>query len=136
MVRNGLPTRRKRELFVRTRWVRSESADDSKRQTLLKLTMTSVQDEIGKRIQAGEFGNPPNIDAVVKATEELTKKSRNTFVSITGLWANDKSAKVAYEGRTSEDLTIPSGSKVIAFNRDKTGDNQPDLNLVFVEYED
>ena len=98
--------------------------------------MTSVEDEIQNRVNAGEFGNPPNMSAVIKATEELTKKSRNTFVSITGLWPNDKSAKVAYEGRTSEDLTIPSGSKVIAFNRDKTGDNQPDLNLVFVEYED
>ena len=56
---------------------------------------------------------------------------------MTGLWANDKSEKIAFEGRTGEeDLTVLARSKIIAFYREKTGDNQPDLNLVFVENED
>ena len=97
----------------------------------------NIEDEMERRIENGEFGNPPNISEIVKETEKLTRKNRNRFVTMTGLWANDKSEKIAFEGRTGEeDLTVLARSKIIAFYREKTGDNQPDLNLVFVENED
>lgn len=96
--------------------------------------MDNIEDEMKRRIGKGEFRDSHgdlDIYAVIEATTELTKTRRNAIYSITGLWAGK--GKVAFEGRTSEDLSIPAGSKILVFNNNKENDQQPDLNLCYVE---
>jgi len=100
--------------------------------------MTSIEDEIQNRIEAGEFNDSHgdlDIGTVIKATAELTKNKKEAIVGISGLWPNERSSKVAYEGRTKsdEDIVIPGGSKILVFNNNKTDDRQPELNLCYVE---
>ena len=52
-------------------------------------------------------------------------------IAISGLWPGK--GKVAYEGRTQEDLNIPKGSKILMFTNNKEHDGQPDYNLVYVQ---
>ena len=99
------------------------------------LTMT-IGEEMRKRIEEGEFGPltegiSDQLRAIIDATAELAKQAKGEICSISGLWAGR--GKVAYEGRTGEDLTIPAGSKILVFNNNKTDDKQPDLNLCYVE---
>jgi len=53
-------------------------------------------------------------------------------IAISGLWPGK--GKVAYEGRTEEELIIPKGSKILQFINNKEHDGQPDYNLVYVPY--
>lgn len=93
-----------------------------------QLTMATVQDEIRARIEAGEFGDEPDINAIIEATAEAAKQER--YITISGLW--QARGKVAYEGRTQEELVIPPGSKILVFHNEKTQQNSPDYNLVYV----
>jgi len=104
--------------------------------------MSNIQEQMNQRIAAGEFGNPINIEQMNAAwaeylEEEIAKQGgKAIYNNISGLWAQDK-GKVAFSGRTSEDITIPSGSKILCFNRDTDGNERaPDLGLVWVSYED
>jgi len=94
-------------------------------------------DEMKRRMESKEFGTPADLDLVNEAwakilAEEISKKEQR-FEDITGLWVPKReSAKVAYEGRTREDLEIPKGSKVIAFYNKSESEGAPHLNLVWV----
>ena len=96
---------------------------------------------INARMQAGEFGNPVDPTrlsaAWAEAMEvELSKRgAKPIYNSITGLWSEANSAKVAFTGRTQEDIHIPSGSKVMCFHNQSENERAPSLNLVWVSYE-
>jgi hypothetical protein len=93
--------------------------------------------EMKRRTELGDFGTPANIDLVNEAwakilTEEVAKKETR-FEDISGLWQPKReSTKVAYEGRTRENLEIPKGSKIIAFFNKFDTEGAPDFNLVWV----
>lgn len=61
---------------------------------------------------------------------------KTTFNSVSGLWSGR--GKVAYNGRTREEVVIPKGAKLLAFrNTNANSENrQPSLNLVWVIEED
>ena len=109
---------------------------------ILRQSMTSIQEQMNQRIAAGEFGNPVNIPQMNAAwaeylEEEIAKQGRKAiYNNISGLWAQNQ-GKVAFSGRTKEDITIPSGSKILCFNRvAEANERAPDLGLVWVSYED
>ena len=98
--------------------------------------MTNHAAEMQKRINNGEFGSPPQMDKVNAAWEiilsDVVKESKPTYVSVSGLWQGK--GKVAFQGYTSDEITIPAGVKLLAFNNDKEGNpDRPDLNLVYVD---
>lgn len=73
------------------------------------------------------------LQSKVRSLEEELLKKEQRFEDITGLWfPKRESTKVAYEGRTREDLEIPKGSKVIAFYNKSDSEGSPNLNLVWV----
>ena len=44
---------------------------------------------------------------------------------------------IPYSGMTREEISIPKGTKILAFKREpELGTRQPDLGLVYVTYED
>ena len=86
---------------------------------------------------SGEFGDPIDMIAVNEAWakilhDEAAKNPKKIYHEISGLWARD-SGKVAYEGRTSEPISIPMGAKILCFNRDSDNEKAPELGLVWVE---
>ena len=99
-----------------------------------------VQDheqEMKARMLAGEFGNPVDMLQMNAAwakilSDESSKHPNPTFHEISGLWARD-TGKVAYEGRTSEAISIPMGSKILCFKRESDNEKAPNLGLVWVE---
>jgi len=98
--------------------------------------------EINRRMESGEFGSPPDFSKVNAAWADLMEEemanrgSKAVFTSITGLWRRNGN-KVAYDGRTQEDVLIPAGTKLLAFHGDpEPGTRQPDLSLVFVTYDE
>ena len=83
--------------------------------------------------------NPNNMIELCKRCHDQTtasmvrKRANSNFTSITGMWRCN--GKVAFSGRTHEEVTIPKGSKILAFNREpEPGSRQPDLGLVYVTY--
>jgi hypothetical protein len=93
--------------------------------------------EMKRRTELGEFGTPANIDLVndawTKILEEELAKKETRFEDISGLWVPKReSVKVAFEGRTRENLEIPKGSKLIAFYNKSESEGAPHLNLVWV----
>jgi hypothetical protein len=92
------------------------------------------------RMAAGEFGNPVDLNALNAAWAEamdleLSKRgAKPIYNTISGLWA-ENSAKVAFSGRTKEDVHIPAGSKVMCFHNQSDNERAPSLNLVWVSYE-
>mgnify|MGYP001369941347 CR=1 FL=1 len=96
---------------------------------------------INARMNAGEFGNPVDLNLLNAAWAEamdleLSKRgAKPIYNSITGLWSEDNSSKVAFTGRTQEDVHIPSGSKVMCFHNQSENERAPSLNLVWVSYE-
>ena len=85
--------------------------------------------EILNRLKEGNF----KLQNKVRNLEEEIMKKEQRFEDITGLWVPKReSTKVAFEGRTREDLEIPKGSKVIAFYNRSESDGTPELNLVWV----
>tara|TARA_B100001564_G_C20425991_1_gene572341 strand:+ start:35 stop:691 length:657 start_codon:yes stop_codon:yes gene_type:complete len=110
----------------------------------VKKVSNEASDEIKRRMENGEFGNPPDIDMVNNAwadilEAEMSKQGRNgTYTSITGMWkAARTGGKVAYSGRVKEDIMIPAGTKLLAFNGEpEEGSRQPDIRLTMVTYDD
>jgi hypothetical protein len=110
----------------------------------VKKVSNEASDEIKRRMESGEFGNPPNIDMVNNAwadilESEMSKQGRNgTYTSITGMWKPARAGgKVAYSGRVKEDVLIPAGTKLLAFNGEpEEGTRQPDIRLTMVTYDD
>ena len=48
-----------------------------------------------------------------------------------------QNGKVAFSGRVSEEITIPAGTKLLAFHGEpEEGSRQPDIRLVTVTYDD
>ena len=86
--------------------------------------------------------NPLNTVELCKWCHDQTTASmvrrlggKAIFTSITGLWRDN--GKVAFSGKTREEITIPAGTKILAFKRQpEQGTRQPDLGLVYVSYED
>lgn len=63
---------------------------------------------------------------------DKSDSDKTTFTSISGLWAGK--GKVAFNGRTREEVTVPKGAKILLFkNSNATSENrQPAYNMVFV----
>jgi len=86
--------------------------------------------------------NPDNTVELCKLCHNQTTASmvrmigaKANFTSITGMWRSN--GKVAFSGRTQDEILIPKGTKILAFKRDpEPGTRQPDLGLVYVTYED
>ena len=83
--------------------------------------------------------NPKNMIELCRVCHNQTtasmvrNRANSNFTSITGMWRSN--GKVAFSGRTREEVTIPKGSKILAFNREpEPGSRQPDLGLVYVTY--
>lgn len=113
-----------------------------RRKRRLNKVSNEASDEMKRRMHSGEFGSPPDLSLVNDAwaeilETEMSKQGRNgTFTTITGMWKT-RGGKVAFKGRTQEDIMIPAGTKILAFNGDpEEGSRQPDLRLVTVTYED
>ncbi|MBT6644454.1 MAG: hypothetical protein HOB52_01450, partial [Euryarchaeota archaeon] len=64
--------------------------------------------------------------------EEAAKNPKKKYHEISGLWVRE-SGKVAYEGRTSEEVNIPAFAKILCFKRDSDNEKAPELGLVWVE---
>jgi hypothetical protein len=100
----------------------------------------NLEEEMNRRIESGEFGNPPNIKLVTAVMQEMHEmevgKNTPTYHNISGLWAEHKSPKVAFSGRVQEDVHIPAGTKLLCFRRESDNDRAPDLGLVYVTYDD
>jgi hypothetical protein len=97
----------------------------------------SNREEMNRRIANGEFGNPVDLNKVNEAwqvilEEQMAKSGQPIYHSISGLWVQD-TGKVAFSGRTKEDISIPSGAKILCFKRDSDNENAPNLGLVWVE---
>tara|TARA_B100000427_G_C15133569_1_gene431297 strand:+ start:25 stop:405 length:381 start_codon:yes stop_codon:yes gene_type:complete len=103
-----------------------------------------ASDEMKRRIESGEFGNPkrPDMEAVNDAWQDVMESkmremgNNGTFNSITGLWPRNGN-KVAFDGRTREEITIPEGSKILCFyGNPEPGTRQPEFSLVYVSYDE
>ncbi|MDC0341208.1 hypothetical protein OAM96_04540 [Candidatus Poseidoniaceae archaeon] len=99
--------------------------------------MATNREQMNMRIQAGEFGNPVDLNKVNDAwaailEEEVAKSGKTIYHSISGLWPQN-TGKVAFNGRTTEQVTIPMGAKILCFKRDSDNENAPALGLVWVE---
>ena len=56
--------------------------------------------------------------------------------TISGLWPR-KGDKVAFDGRTQEEMTIPAGSKILCFyGNPEPNSRQPEYRLTYVTYDD
>lgn len=100
--------------------------------------MSHVED-MNKRIANGEFGNPVDMYKVNLAWAEILDSVQGrqpTYNNISGLWAETNSSKVAFSGRTKEDIHIPAGTKLLCFKRDSENEKAPDLGLVYVTYDE
>ena len=95
------------------------------------------RDEMNRRIANGEFGNPVDLNKVNDAwavilEEQVAKSGQPIYHSISGLWVQN-TGKVAFSGRTSEEINIPMGAKILCFKRDSDNENAPNLGLAWVE---
>jgi len=106
--------------------------------------MSNYAEEINRRMMNGEFGNPVNMDLVNAAwadildSEVKNRGRKTTYNSISGLWAEtSKNGKVMYSGRVQEDITIPSGCKILVLKREpEAGTKQPDAAVVYITYDE
>jgi len=104
----------------------------------LRFLMGKVED-MNRRIATGEFGNPVDQNKLNAAWAELVERMQGrvpNYTNVSGLWADENSDKVAYSGRTQEDIHIPAGTKLLCFHRDSDNERAPDLGLVYVTYDD
>ena len=108
-----------------------------------KLTNQASED-MKRRIASGEFGNPkkPDMQAVNDAWADILEtKLREVgkdgnFNTISGLWPR-KGDKVAFDGRTQEEMTIPAGSKILCFyGNPEPNSRQPEYRLAYLTYDD
>ena len=103
--------------------------------------LEQINAEIEAMMQRGEFGTPPDPRRISETWKELTSQlveslseGKPVYNSITGLWYEGDRGKVAYTGRTKDEITIPANTKILVFRQDKLNDRQPDLSAVFVTY--
>ena len=103
-----------------------------------------ASEDMKRRIASGEFGDPkkPDMQAVNDAWADILEtKLREVgkdgnFNTISGLWPR-KGDKVAFDGRTQEEMTIPAGSKILCFyGNPEPNSRQPEYRLVYVTYDD
>ena len=103
-----------------------------------------ASEEMKRRIASGEFGNPkrPDMQAVNDAWSDILETKLKevgkdgTFNTISGLWPR-KGDKVAFDGRTQEEMTIPAGSKILCFyGNPEPNSRQPEYRLTYVTYDD
>ena len=99
--------------------------------------MATNREEMNRRIANGEIGNPVDLNKVNDAwavilEEQVAKSGQPIYHSISGLWVQN-TGKVAFSGRTSEEINIPMGAKILCFKRDSDNENAPNLGLVWVE---
>lgn len=116
----------------------------SKKEIRGRKMSNDARTEMKIRISNGEFGDPekPDMDAVNDAWQDIMESkmremgNNGNFNTISGLWPK-KGNKVAYDGRTKEDVFIPSGSKILCFyGNPEPGTRQPEFRLVYVSYDD
>mgnify|MGYP006141381601 FL=1 len=93
--------------------------------------------EMKRRTDLGEFGTPADTilvhEAWARILEQEIAKKETRFEDISGLWKPKReSTKVAFEGRTRDNLEIPKGSKIIAFYNRSDSEGVPHFNLVWV----
>ena len=96
-------------------------------------------EDMNRRIAAGEFGNPVDQNKLNSAWAEILEAVQGkqpNYHNISGLWAESNSPKVAFSGRTQEDVHIPAGTKLHCFRRESDNERAPDLGLVYVTYDD
>lgn len=91
----------------------------------------------------GKYGHkyimPTQISSDLAFWAEILEKVQGkqpTYNNISGLWAEKNSTKVAFTGRTQEDIHIPAGTKLICFRRESDNEKAPDLGLVYVTYDE
>ena len=103
-----------------------------------------ASEEMKRRIASGEFGNPkkPNMQAVNDAWADILEAKMKevgkdgNFNTISGLWPRGGD-KVAFDGRTQEEISIPAGSKILCFyGNPEPGSRQPEYSLTYVTYDD
>jgi hypothetical protein len=103
-----------------------------------------ARSEMKIRIANGEFGDPekPDMDAINNAWQDIMESkmkdmgNNGTFNTISGLWPR-QGDKVAFDGRTQEEISIPAGSKILCFyGNPEPGTRQPEFRLVYVTYDD
>jgi hypothetical protein len=93
--------------------------------------------DINQRIAEGDFGNPVDQAKLNAAWAEVVEKLQGrtpNYHSISGLWA-ENGDKVAFSGRSQEEVTIPAGVKLLCFRRESDNPRAPDLGLVYVTYD-
>ena len=91
----------------------------------------------------GKYGHkyimPTQISSDLAFWAEILEKvqgNQPTYNNISGLWTEKNSTKVAFTGRTQEDIHIPAGTKLICFRRESDNEKAPDLGLVYVTYDE
>ena len=103
-----------------------------------------ASEEMKRRIADGEFGNPrkPDMQAINDAWADILEAKMKEvgkdgkFNTISGLWPRGGD-KVAFDGRTQEEVTIPSGSKILCFyGNPEPGSRHPEYRLTYVTYDD
>ena len=103
-----------------------------------------ASEEMKRRIADGEFGNPrkPDMQAINDAWADILESKMKevgkdgNFNTISGLWPRGGD-KVAFDGRTQEEISIPAGSKILCFyGNPESGSRQPEYRLTYVTYDD
>lgn len=103
-----------------------------------------ASEEMKRRIESGEFGNPkrPDMQQVNDAWADLLEAelqkagTGGNYHSICGLWPRNGD-KVAFDGRTQEDVNISAGTKILCFyGNPEPGTRQPEFSLTYVTYDD
>jgi hypothetical protein len=120
---------------------RNTSLIDARKRRVKKMSNHATE-EMKRRMESGEFGNPPDMQMVNDAWADLLESEMQrmgtgaNYHSICGLWPRNGD-KVAFDGRTQEDVTIPAGTKVLCFyGNPEPGTRQPEFRLVYVSYDD
>ena len=96
-----------------------------------------------RRLQSGEFGQPPNFDIerYNEAWAQLVESGpRTVYNQVCPLWIKegltDVNKKVVFEcNKTREEVFIPAGVKVLVLKNNKTNNNQPDASVVYITEE-
>lgn len=120
----------------------SVSKSNPRKMRRKKKMSNEASEEMKRRMESGEFGTPPDLNLVNDAwadmlEKEMQKVGKNgNYNSITGLWPRSGD-KVAFDGRTRDEITIPAGSKILCFyGNPEPGTRQPEFSLVYVTYDD
>ena len=122
---------------------RNTSIIDARKRRVEKMS-NHASEEMKRRIENGEFGNPkrPDMQQVNDAWADLLEAELHkagtggNYNNICGLWPRN-GEKVAFDGRTQEDVNIPAGTKVLCFyGNPEPGTRQPEFRLTYVTYDE